>query len=46
MLGNVCRKRISGVGGLVWAGFFFQQKIIENFTACDDDDDVFVELPK
>lgn len=29
---------------LVWAVFFFQQKI-RDFTGCDDDD-VFVELPK
>lgn len=44
MLGNVCHRSISRGGFLVWAVFFFQQKI-RDFTGCDDDD-VFVELPK
>lgn len=34
-------------GGLFWFGLFFFQQKIRDFTGCDDDDDdVFVELPK
>lgn len=40
MLGNVCHRSITSAGGAVflfgtWA-VFFQQKIIEIFTGCDE----------
>lgn len=52
VLGNVCHRSITSAGGLffflvlglLFFFSFFQQKIIEIFTGCDDD--VFVELPK
>lgn len=47
MLGNVCRKRISRGGFFGLGCLFFSTKDLEIFTGFDDDDDdVFVEVPK